>query len=61
MKNLKKLQRQSLKMVHGGLGDPSLIIYPTDENGNCSTPPYISYCSKFDGCLTPESWDKYCS
>jgi hypothetical protein len=60
MKNLKKLKRQELKNVKGGIG-LSLIIYPTDENGYCSTPPYISYCAKFDGCMTSESWDKYCS
>lgn len=60
MKHLKKLGRQELKNVKGGSG-LSLIIYPTDENGYCSTPPYISYCAKFDGCLTPESWDQYCS
>ncbi|MFN1215852.1 bacteriocin-like protein [Chryseobacterium kwangjuense] len=61
MKNLKKIRRQNLKNVKGGLGGPSLILYPTDENGYCSNPPYISYCARLDGCMTPESWDKYCA
>lgn len=60
MKNFKKIKRQELKTVKGG-GKPSLIIYPKDENGNCSTSPYYYYCSKYDGCMTGESWDYYCT
>ncbi|MBP2615120.1 bacteriocin-like protein [Chryseobacterium jejuense] len=59
MKNLKRIKRQELKTVKGG-GAPSRIIYPTDENGNCSTAPYYYYCPKYDGCMTSESWDAYC-
>jgi hypothetical protein len=61
MKNLKRIKRQELKTVKGGGVKPPRIIYPTDENGYCSTAPYYSYCPKYDGCMTSEAWDAYCT
>ncbi len=52
MKNLKRIKRQELKTVKGGGVNPPMIIYPKDENGNCSTSPYYYYCPKYDGCMT---------